>query len=58
MQLLVLEGEIPPPPSPAYNWVGGLDPLRLSLQGYLAHKKQLPPLEPPQGLRHSPFVGS
>ena len=28
------------------------------LQGYLAHKKQITPLGPPQGLRHSLTVGS
>ena len=29
-----------------------------TLQGYLAHKKQPPPLRPPQGPRHNPTVGS
>ena len=28
------------------------------VQGYLAHKKHLPPLGPPQGPRHGPTVGS
>ena len=28
------------------------------LQGHLAHKKQLPPLGPPQGRKHSSTVGS
>ena len=27
-------------------------------QGYLAHKKQLPPLGPPYGPKHIPAVGS
>ena len=31
---------------------------RTQLQGYLAHKKQRPPLGPPKGPRHSPTVGS
>ena len=30
----------------------------LALQGYLDHKKQRPPLGPPQGPRHQPTVGS
>ena len=30
----------------------------LAVQGHLAHKKQLPPLEPPQGPGHVPTVGS
>ena len=29
-----------------------------ALQGYLAHKKQPPPLGPPQEPRHGPTVGS
>ena len=29
-----------------------------SLQGYLAHKKQPPPLGPPEGPGYSPAVGS
>ena len=29
-----------------------------TLQGYLAQKKQLPPLGPSQGHRHSPTLGS
>ena len=29
-----------------------------SLQGYLAHKKQPPPLGPPYDARYSPTVGS
>ena len=33
-------------------------PLVREVQGYLAHKKQPPPLGPPQGPRHSPTVGS
>ena len=31
--------------------------LRAGLQGYLAHKKQRPPLGPPSGPRHRPTVG-
>ena len=50
-RLALLRGGTPPPnPSP---W--SLNP---GLQGYLAHQKQPPPLEPPEGPRHSPTVGS
>ena len=28
------------------------------IQGYLVYKKLPPPLEPPYGPRHEPFVGS
>ena len=36
----------------------GLGPLRPTVQGYLAHKKQPPPLGPPYDPRYSPTVGS
>ena len=42
--------------SPARPWAS-LSTIR-TVQGYLAHKKQPPPLGPPQGPRYSPTVGS
>ena len=35
-----------------------VNPTQAALQGYLAHKKQPPPLGPPYDPRHSPTVGS
>ena len=47
---------------PRFNLRGGTrgpsKPDSVALQGYLAHKKQQPPLGPPQGPRYSLTVGS
>ena len=50
-QLLATQRKDPPRP------VWGRAALQVSIQGYLAHKKQHPTLGPPQGPRHRVLGG-